>query len=131
MTSVEAALIGAITTEISNILDGCRSELRKIEDAIGSWYEGGVSSEAFPITELQRLDLIYQVQVDLARVTAFTGGALTAGEPIDQEILSGILEVATLDDVRSRFARVGDTAPITAEVEAQAPAQRQGTPELF
>ena len=131
MTSVEEALLGTIIRELATVLHNCRREVRQIEDALEIWFEGGASRHAFPIAEMQRLDLVYQVQGDLAEITAFTSDVLISGRSFSPDLMGELGELPKLAEIRDRLQRAGsaDRSPPTA---ARARLDDgTGSPELF
>ena len=131
MTSVEASLLGAISKELAAVLENCQNELRQIEDALEHWRHSGQDPSAFPIGEMQRLDLIYQAQSDLARIVGHTGDVLSSGNQINESTITKLMEVTKLDEVRTRLARAGGTAQPNGSDHNKAVDAPQGSAELF
>lgn len=92
--------------EVSALLGECSQIAGQLEQAIGDWLSESGERTAFPVRELQGIDLLRQIQHDLA--------TLLASEELAQEIvqnrnrvnLASVVGTPKLERVRARLMQL-------------------------
>ncbi|THH38472.1 hypothetical protein E4Z66_02560 [Aliishimia ponticola] len=104
-------------SEIAGTLEECSHDAAYLENALGDWLKAGAQVETFPVVELQRLDLLQQVQHDL--VSILSSPELIAGfhdphVPVDVE---AIVETPKLEQIKERLRRLTREEPSAPHVD--------------
>ncbi len=127
-----SATLLEVLAEVSALLEDCSQIAEHLEHAIGEWLSRGAVAEKFPIVELQSIDLLRQIQHDLA--------ALLSSDELAQEItrnqnrvdIASVISTPKLERVRNRLLQLAHGKIELASPQAeQDPAPVSGLVDLF
>jgi hypothetical protein len=127
-----SATLLEVLAEVSALLEDCSQIAAHLETTIGDWLSGPADPAAFPIAELQSIDLLRQIQHDLS--------ALLASDELAREILqnanrvdvTSVIDTPKLERIRNRLMQLAQGRLELAQALGghHAPAE-SGTLDLF
>ena len=101
-----SASLRDVLSEISDLMEECSQIAQHVEHAIGDWLNDGAESDAFPVVELQNIDLLRQIQHDLAALLSSEAMADEITRTGNQVNIASLLGTTKLERVRARLRKL-------------------------
>lgn len=130
-TGYSATLL-EVLAEVSALLEDCSEIAEHLEQAIGDWLREGAEAAAFPISELQSIDLLRQIQLDLSTLLSSDELAQEITRNRNEVDIASVIATPKMEHVRNRLMQLtrGRIDPTQSQREPDAPPS-SGRVDLF
>ncbi len=115
-----SATLLEVLAVVSALLEDCSQIAEHLEQAVGDWLSSGADAAAFPVVELQSIDLLRQIQHDLS--------SLLSSDELGREItrnqnkvdIASVISTPKLERVRNRLMQLAQGKFDTVEAPGKA-----------